>query len=188
MRKFEDTGDWRNSSIDWGDEHGAVMAPEAYRDSFIPEKVSPRPDPSGQVNCRQRSRYPHRSSESTESCTSVLSQSVSSMLSVRRLDPWAVEVNLTTLYFYYYIDHLFIHKYVIDGHPNEIYDPALAMRTMIGLRLCTRSYTMGESFSLLCWLAASAVTWVLSFGLHIPSLIDRGPGFVCDNVGVRITW
>lgn len=90
IRQFEDTGDWRNSSIDWGDDKdddGATVHEDCGGDDpFRPEKVSPRQlDPSG--GRKQHSRKnaaprccPHRTSESTESCTSMLSQSVSSLL------------------------------------------------------------------------------------------------------------
>ena len=73
-RKFKDAVDWRNTSIDWGDEDEAnITDDDAKLETLI------RPDPSG----HKRSQ---RNTEFTDSDKSLLSQSHASLLSIRKLD------------------------------------------------------------------------------------------------------
>ncbi|KAL7554023.1 hypothetical protein ACHAWF_018932 [Thalassiosira exigua] len=84
-RKFHDAVDWRNSSVDWGDDDEMSNTDdEVSRRSFSRKQVCPCPGQSGRK--RSSKDNSHRPSLG-ESNASLLSQSLSSLLSIRKLDP-----------------------------------------------------------------------------------------------------
>ena len=90
-RRFQDTNDWRNSSIDWGDDHG-LLSDEDEDDygidkSWRPEPIGTRRGSHGSKVSQRRFTDLTESTDTAETQSSSLSHSLTSMLSIRKIDP-----------------------------------------------------------------------------------------------------
>ena len=93
-RRFQDTNDWRNSSIDWGDD--GLMSDEDEDDNNCNGGIdkSWKPDPVGTRRGSWGSKVSQRrftdltdSTETAETQSSSLSHSLTSLIGIRKIDP-----------------------------------------------------------------------------------------------------
>lgn len=92
-RQFNDSFDWKDSSIDWGDccsDNETKETADGSSNGEVPPRLpeaSSRPDPIGHRSRAQGGRARRNGTGLDDSHTSLLSQSLSSLLSIRKSDP-----------------------------------------------------------------------------------------------------